>query len=105
MTNGPFDLSKTPLHVGSIAGLESPAIALTDFGFDGPSFEAYIETLCLSGPGRIIMVKTSPANWLIWQRHTKGDEIIVVLDGAGEFIHDIDGEHPSLSVKKGSAII
>lgn len=105
MTNGPFDLSKTPLHLGSIQAHENPVIALHDFGFNGPAFESYIKTHCTDGPGRIMMVETSPVNWPIWERHTLGDEIVIVFSGSGEFIQEIEGNHQRIKVEQGQAIV
>ena len=105
MSNGPFDLSKTPLHLASLLSQESPVIALQDFGFDGPSFESYIETHCTQGPGRLIMVETSPVDWPVWERHNKGDEIVILLAGSGEFIQEIDGKHERIKVEQGHAIV
>jgi mannose-6-phosphate isomerase-like protein (cupin superfamily) len=90
---GPFDLSKTPIHLGSVVAPGNPALPLAGFGFDGPSFERYIAEHCAPGaPGRLIMVETSPTNWPSWECHTEGDEIVIVLEGEGVFIQEIDGQ-------------
>jgi len=39
---GPFDLSTTPIHLGSVVDADNPAVPLPEFKFDAPSFEHYI---------------------------------------------------------------
>ena len=58
MKQGPFDLSVTPIHIPDSTG--SPTVPLDDFKFDGPSFEAYIGAHCEDGPGRLMMIETTP---------------------------------------------
>lgn len=103
--NGPFDLGSCPLHLPSVAEDAEAIVPLTDFGFDGPAFGKYIEQHCQAAPGRIIMVEQSPADWPIWERHTKGDEIVYILEGEGTFIQEIDGVERCIEVSAGNAII
>jgi len=98
---GPFDLSETPIHLD----FDIPAVPLRNFGFDGPSFEAYIDAHCGNDPGRIVMIEASPADWKHWECHTLGDEIVIVLEGKANFIQELGGEQVVLSVQAGSAII
>ena len=102
---GPFDLSETPIHLDSVTATDNPAVPLVGFGFDGPSFEAYIATHCAAGPGRLVMVETTATNWQHWECHTLGDEIVIVLEGKAEFIQEIGGESIVLPVGAGSTII
>lgn len=102
---GPFDLSVTPIHLDSVNDSENPAVPLVDFGFDGPSFEAYISTHCVAGPGRIVMVETSPSNWMHWECHNLGDELVIILEGRADFIQERDEGNVVLPVQAGSAII
>ena len=105
-TTGPFDLSSTPIHLETGAGAESPAVPLADFGFDQAAFEAYIAAHCEPGaPGRLIMVESTPKDWPAWECHTEGDEIVIVLEGKGEFIQEIGGEERRTPVKPGVTII
>jgi quercetin dioxygenase-like cupin family protein len=104
-STGPFDLKSTPIHLGSLAGAEQPAVPLPGFAFDGPAFESYVANHCTSGPGRLIMVESTPQSWSAWECHTEGDEIVVVLEGKAEFIQEIDGEERRAVVSPGSAII
>ena len=103
---GPFDLSRTPIHLGSLVDAENPAVPLAGFGFDGSSFGAYIDEHCAEGaPGRLVMVETTPGSWPTWECHTEGDELVIVLEGRGEFIQEIDGEERRMRVGPGSALI
>lgn len=103
---GPFQLNETPIHLGSRVGRNEPAVPLPGFGFDPPAFEAYIEKHCAPGaPGRLIMQESSPANWSMWECHTEGDEIVIVLEGKGVFIQAIDGAERRTPFGPGSTMI
>lgn len=103
---GPFDLSKTPIHLGSVVGADNPAVPQLDFKFDGPSFERYIAQHCKPGaPGRLIMVESTPTNWGAWECHTDGDEIVIILEGKGVFIQEIDGQMRRIPIGPGSTVI
>ncbi len=104
--NGPFDLSRTPIHIGTSPGSSSPTIPQLDFTFDGPSFERYIAAHCTSdAPGRLLMVETTPTNWGTWERHPQGDEIVIVLAGRADFIQEINGQPVALAVSAGSTLV
>ncbi len=99
--DAPFDLSKTPIHFDG-----QNAWPVGDFTFDGASFQAYIEAFCAEGaPGRIIMVELTPTDWPAWECHTQGDEIVIVLEGRGEFIHEISGEERRMPFGPGCTFI
>jgi quercetin dioxygenase-like cupin family protein len=103
---GSFDLSKTPIHLGSQGGVADPAVPLPGFGFDGPSFEAYISNHCKGeAPGRLVMVETTPSAWPAWECHTEGDELVIVLEGKAEFIQEIEGQELRIAVRPGSTVI
>jgi uncharacterized cupin superfamily protein len=104
---GPFDLSETPIHLSTSPGARAPAVALTDFNFDGESFMKYIGAHCSNAdaPGRLIMVETTATDWPTWERHPEGDEIVIVLEGKGDFIQQIDGNPVRMPVEPGSALI
>jgi len=103
---GPFDLSSTPIHLGSEAGGEDSAVPLPGFGFDPPAFESYIAEHCKPGaPGRLVMVETTPSDWRSWECHSEGDEIVIVLEGKGEFIQQIDGEDRRTAVSPGTTLV
>jgi uncharacterized cupin superfamily protein len=104
--NGPFDLSSTPIHLGTGGGAESPAVPLPKFGFDPAAFDAYIDAHCEEGsPGRLIMVESTPVDWGTWERHTEGAEIVIILEGSGTFIQEIDGEELRIAYEAGVTIV
>lgn len=82
---GPFDLSKSPIHLGAVA-----TSVQHDFGFDGPAFGAYIEANCTDADGgRLVMIEESPTDWGSWECHNNADELVIVLEGAGTFIQQL----------------
>ncbi len=105
-STGPFDLSKAPIHLGNRPDADNPATPLPGFGFDPPSFEAYIAEHCAPGaPGRLVMVEPTPTDWEWWECHTEGDELVIVLEGKGTFIQEIDGSELRMPVSAGDALI
>ena len=103
---GPFDLSKSPIHLGSRVGADNPGVPLHGFGFNGPAFEAYMAEHCAPGaPGRLIMIETTPKDWPAWECHREGDEIVIVLEGEGDFLQEMDGETRRAAFGPGSTFI
>jgi quercetin dioxygenase-like cupin family protein len=103
---GPFDLSQTPIHLGSQVGADNPAVPLPGFGFDGAAFEAYAAEHCTPDvPGRLVMVCSTPTDWSAWECHPAGDEIVIVLEGKAVFIQEIDGKERRAAVGPGSTMI
>lgn len=103
---GPFDLARTPIHLGSIGRGASAPLPLSEFGFDGPSFGAYVEAHTSDQqPGRLVMVEETPTDWPAWECHTLGEELVIVLAGKATFLQEIDGEVERIPVEAGSAII
>lgn len=103
---GPFDLSKSPIHLGSRVGADNPAVPLHGFGFNGPAFSEYMAKHCSPGaPGRLVMIEASPTDWPAWECHTQGDELVIVLEGEADFIQEIDGTQRRFAVSAGSAVI
>jgi mannose-6-phosphate isomerase-like protein (cupin superfamily) len=99
----PLDLSRTPIHLAADVRCVVP---LPGFGFDPPAFERYVAEHCPPGaPGRLMMVETTPKDWPSWECHPAGDEIVVVLDGEGDLIQEIDGTTRRIPVRPGSAIV
>jgi uncharacterized cupin superfamily protein len=103
---GPFDLSKSPIHLPSRVAPDAPAVPQLGFGFDVPAFEAYIAKHCEPGaPGRLAMMETTPRDWPTWECHAQGDELVVVLEGEGELLQEIDGETRRALFGPGSTFI
>lgn len=103
---GPFDLSRTPVHLPSI-GQASPGFEPLDwFRFDGPSFGRYVEHLCTAEePGRLVMIETMVSDWPTWERHTEGDELVIVLEGSGTFHQQLGGAVVSHPFKAGDTFL
>ena len=98
----PINLNRTPIHLDQSSG----TLLLQDFNFDGPSFEAYIAAHCSeSAPGRLVMIESTAEDWKTWERHPLGDEIVIVLEGAGDFIQQQHDTETRISVGPGDTII
>ncbi len=99
---GPFSLDADPVHLaGSLR-----ATPVEGFDFTPGSFMAYMAAHCTDDdPGRIAMVEHSPVSWGAWERHTAGDELVIVISGVAQFIQEIDAEHVRQTVTPGQAII
>lgn len=104
--HGPIDLSRTPIHLPSIAGEAAPAQALSWFTFDGSSFGRYVQEHCSeAAPGRLLMVETMTNDWPSWERHTEGDEIVIILAGTGTFHQKFGKETRSSPFAAGDTFI
>ena len=105
-SNGPFDLSQQPIHLDDTGINGGRAIGLTNFNYDGPSFEEYIQSHCdANAPGRLMMIEASPSSWTTWERHNDAAEIVYILRGKGVFIQEIDGEQVRIPVSPGVCLI
>ena len=101
---GPFALDETPIHIDSRP--DRPAVPLPGFGFDPPAFMDYMKKHCEQGaPGRLVMIESTPKDWGSWERHTAGDELVIILEGEGDFIQEIDGEQHRLPVRAGDTVL
>jgi uncharacterized cupin superfamily protein len=103
---GPFDLTKSPIHLPSRVGADRPLVALPNFGFDASAFEAYIAAHCAPGePGRLVMIESSPTDWPVWECHREGDELVIVLEGEGDLLQQLGEETRRTAFGPGSAFI
>ena len=90
---GPFDLAQSPIHLPSRVAPDAPAVPLHGFGFEPAAFYAYTAKHCAPGePGRLVMIERSPVDWNAWECHAEGDELVIVLEGEGDLLQEIDGE-------------
>ncbi|MFK7975934.1 MAG: cupin domain-containing protein [Halioglobus sp.] len=107
MTNtGPIDLSTTPIHIGSVAQGAQGFEPLEWFGFDGESFGKYVTEHCSNEtPGRLVMMETMVSDWPTWERHTEGDELVIVVEGAGIFHQEIEGQCVSSPFRAGDTFL
>ena len=101
-----IDLSKTPIHVPTTAAGDDAFQTLDWFRFDGPSFGRYVSEYCSDdNPGRLVMVETMPGDWPTWERHTEGDELVIVLEGQGTFHQQRGDELSSAPFKPGDTFL
>jgi len=98
----PIDLGRTPVHLDAAAG----ALVLQSFDFTGEAFEAYITEHCSdANPGRLVMIESSSENWPSWEMHPQGDELVIILSGAGDFIQQQGDTQVRMSVGPGDTIL
>jgi uncharacterized cupin superfamily protein len=98
----PTRLDRDPIHLSA----SGAAVRIDGFGFDPPSFEAYIAERCTDDDaGRLAMVEHSPEPWGMWECHTAGDEVVIVLSGVARFIQEVGGEQVETRVTAGEAIV
>ncbi|AXQ30197.1 cupin domain-containing protein [Solimonas sp. K1W22B-7] len=48
--------------------------------------------------GRLISTYTFAENWAVWERHPAGDEMVLLLSGAAEFLLELPGGLQSVAV-------
>ena len=51
------------------------------------------------------MVETTPVDWSTWECHPLGDEIVIILEGEGEFIQQVDGGEVRIPVTAGDTVV
>jgi mannose-6-phosphate isomerase-like protein (cupin superfamily) len=44
------------------------------------------------GPGRLVSHHRFDADWSSWEVHPAGDELVCLLEGAADFVLEVDGE-------------
>ena len=106
MSANSIDLSRNPIHLHAPAQEQVKAQVLQDFNYDAASFESYIADFCsVEDPGRLVMSETSTEDWTMWECHTAGDEIVIVLAGEGDFIQIIDDHEVRIPACPGVTIL
>lgn len=106
MPNGPFDLSKTPIHIDSYGATGPIAQPLQGFNFDESSFISYVEQYCSdSSPGRLVMIENSDESWPAWECHNDGEELVIVLSGRGTFKQELPTGVSEIPFQAGDTII
>ncbi|MEM9620366.1 MAG: cupin domain-containing protein [Pseudomonadota bacterium] len=106
MHNGPFDLSKTPIHIDSYGATQSTAVPLTEFHFESADFSRYIAEHCSeTSPGRLVMIEQTDADWPAWECHQDGEELVIVLSGRGTLLQELPGGVQRLPFQAGDTLI
>lgn len=101
-----IDLSKTPVHLPASSKKDDAFKVLNWFKFDGESFGRYVGEICSEDdPGRLVMIETMVSDWPTWERHTKGDELVIVLSGSGTFYQKLGEEISSCPFQAGDTFV
>lgn len=96
MTNaiGPFQAVETYLHLGP-EGTSVPLVVddsfwpkLTSGGFDH------------LGPGRLVSTYDFSEDWESWEMHPAGEEVVVLISGALEFLLEVDGAERKVALSQ-----
>ncbi|HSO95162.1 MAG TPA: cupin domain-containing protein [Acidimicrobiia bacterium] len=102
MTDGPFDLSRTFVHLG----LGVRAVPVPDFEWSPEFLARYERSFADDGDeGRLVSVVRQTATWDTWERHPAGEELVVLLSGRVDLIQDLDGESRVVELVPGTAIV
>lgn len=89
MSDGAFDLSSFPVHLG----LGARAIKQARFTGDMSWYETYGAGVADDGAeGRLVAIHTFSEPWTSWEVHPLGDELVVCLSGSLVLHQEIDGE-------------
>ena len=100
----PIQLDRTPVHLSTRSSESFQP--LEGFNFDGESFQGYISRLCSADdPGCLVMIESSPVSWGTWEVHPDGDELVVILSGAGTFIQETESGSDRIEFKAGDTIL
>lgn len=89
---GPFKAVETYVHLGP-NGTAVPLQVSSTFWQDLAS-GAFSDL----GPGRLVSTYDFKENWATWEKHPAGEELVVLLAGAMEFILSMDGREESVSM-------
>jgi len=102
MSDDPFDLSRTFVHLG----LGSSATPLPDFTWTPGYLDDYEARFAADGEeGRLVCVSPQDATWDTWERHPAGDEVVVLLSGRIDVVQELDGTERVLELRPGDAIV
>ena len=102
MSDGVFELSKFPAHLGLGAQVERLD------AFDGTPawYERYGDAHAADGrEGRLVSMHTFDSSWTTWEMHPKGDELVLCVEGRMTLHQEIDGERHTLALEAGEAVI
>lgn len=100
--NGPFDLSRFPLHLGvGATALPQPA-----FTGDMAWYEGYGARTASDGKeGRLVSQHTFEKPWDTWEMHPEGWEVVIVTSGELTIHQEIDGAVVTNQVRPGELIL
>jgi mannose-6-phosphate isomerase-like protein (cupin superfamily) len=102
MSDGPFDLSRTFVHLG----LGSSATPLPDFTWTAEHVEAYRSRFEADGTeGRLVCAIAQDATWDGWERHPAGEEVVFLISGRLDVVQEIDGGERVVELRPGDAMV
>lgn len=94
---GPFDVAQRPLHLndtGTIVAFHNDS----DFWASIPSRDELRS-------GRLVSVFAYKDTWNRWERHPRGDELVMVISGSVDFVLDDDTRQWTISMGGGSGCL
>jgi mannose-6-phosphate isomerase-like protein (cupin superfamily) len=98
MSTRPIDPRATYLHLAE--GPELREIA------EGPALWAEIDQRADLQRGRLVTAFDSTEDWTVWERHPKGDEIVMVTSGAATVhLEDADGAMSSVTLRAPELVV
>ena len=102
-TAEPVDLLEgAALHLG----LDATATPMPDFSWDPAALAAYVERFDGDGDeGRLVVMFDSAESWTSWERHPRGEEVVVLVSGRMDLLQDRDGEERRVPMTAGMAVV
>jgi uncharacterized cupin superfamily protein len=102
VSDDPFDLSRTFVHLG----LGATVTRLPDFTWAPDQMEAYHDRFADDGSeGRLVCVIAQDATWDGWERHPGGEELVYLLAGRVDVVQEIDGADHLVELRPGDAMV
>jgi mannose-6-phosphate isomerase-like protein (cupin superfamily) len=102
MTDGPFELSRTHVHLG----LGARATPLPDFTWSPEYLADYRTRYEADGEeGRLVCVLPQDETWDSWERHPAGEELVFLISGRVDIVQELDGREHVVELRPGDAVI
>lgn len=102
MADGPFELTRFPVHLGLGATVEH----LGEFDGTPDWYERYGAAHAGDGAdGRLVTIHTFDSPWDSWEMHPRGAELVACVDGSMTLHQEIDGETRTAVLSAGEAIV
>jgi uncharacterized cupin superfamily protein len=102
MSDEAFDLASTVVHLG--AGSTATPVGGADWSPEW--LDGYARRFEADGDeGRMVCVFPQAETWSTWERHPAGEELVVLLSGRVDIIQEIDGEHHTVELHAGEALV
>lgn len=92
-----LDLTETYLHLADGADV-------TDFA-GGDAFWQTMEAPVDLDQGRLVCVCPQRADWLVWERHPAGEEVVMLLSGKVDMILDLPEGEKLVSLRPQQTVV